>query len=159
LVACLGAAACKGAPSTPDANCASAGSATVTGTFLGAAFTAKDAIVFRGTSNVIAFTDYAGACALANAQKANSQVISFDLFTAPVAVGTVSGAALDVQYATFDATCNSPSGESGTGSVTITAIDACGAATGTFDVTLNGDHATGSFAAAACSPPTATGCH
>jgi hypothetical protein len=75
------------------------------------------------------------------------------LNTTSFAVGTVSvGANLDVQYATYDATCNSPAGESATsGSVTITSVDTC-KVVGTFDVTLNTDHVTGSFTAPNCIP-------
>lgn len=147
-------------PDGADATgCSADGSGSVTGTLLGATVAVKDAIVLRGSSNFIALTDYAGACALANAAKANSSVLSFDFFAAPFAVGTVDvGAALDVQYASFDATCNSSAGESSTGgSVTITNVTPCGIEA-TYDVTLNNDHVTGSFTAANCSPPQMTGC-
>lgn len=131
-----------------------AGSGTVTGTLLGNTLAAKDAISSsaNGTS-FIAITDYTSTCADGlNNLKANSSALLFDFPATPtLSVGTVNvGAAVDVAYATYNATCNSPTGESSTGgSVTITAVTAC-SVQGTFDVTLNTDHVTGSFTAPVC---------
>ncbi len=146
-----------------DSGCsASVGSATVTGTLLGNTLAAKDSISNPGNGTpYVIITDYANACSVGlNNIKKNSSGLLFDfLTTSTIAVGTVNvGADLDVQYATYDATCQSNTGESSTsGSVTITKADSC-AIQGTFDVTLSNDHVTGSFTAPNCaSPPSDAG--
>jgi hypothetical protein len=151
-----GAATDGGADASADSGaCGSAvGSATVTGTLLGNTLAAKDAISNPGNGTpFIVITDFSGVCALGlNNLKASSSGFLFDfLKTTAISVGTVNvGSDLDVQYATYDSTCSSPAGESSTGgSVTITKADACGVE-GTFDVTLNNDHVTGSFTAPTC---------
>lgn len=141
-----------------DSGCGSSiGSATVTGTLLGNPLAAKDSISNPGNGTpYVIITDYANACSLGlNNLKKNSSGLLFDfLTTATITTGTVNvGTDLDVQYATYDNTCNSPAGESSTsGSVTITQADAC-TIKGTFDVTLNNDHVTGSFTAPNCASP------
>ncbi len=153
----------KDASSNDAANdsgsCSAIGSGTVTGTLLGNTLAAKDAISsLGGGTPYVVVTDFSGACALGNNLKANSSGLLFDFLTSSsFTVGTVNvGAALDVQYATYDATCNSPTGESSTsGSVTITSVDSC-KVVGTFDVTLNNDHVTGSFTAPNCVPSVAS---
>jgi len=136
-------------------SCGSAvGSASVTGTLLGNTLAAKDAVSNPGNGTpFVVITDFSGVCAMGlnNLKKSSSGLLFDFLTTSTISVGTVNvGADLDVQYATYDATCNSPAGESSTGgSVNITKADAC-TIEGTFDVTLNSDHVTGSFKAPNC---------
>jgi|HubBroStandDraft_1064217.scaffolds.fasta_scaffold06692_11 hypothetical protein len=60
------------------------------------------------------------------------------------------------QYAACDKACMA-TGESATGgSVHVTQANACGA-TGTFDLVLDSDHVTGSFAAPTCNPAATDG--
>lgn len=135
------------------------GTATVSGTMQGATLAAKDAVVIKGAGDtVIGITDFAGACALGNSLKKNSNVVSFDFIGAALTPGTVQvGSSLSVQYAAFDQSCNSPNGESATaGSVTITGVSAC-AVSGAFDVNFGSDHITGSFKAAACTAANGAG--
>jgi len=144
------------ADTTNDNNsCSPVGSGSVTGTFFGHMLMTKDAISsLGGGTPYILITDFAGVCALGNNLKANSSGLLFDFLTASAfTVGMVNfGTDLDVSYATYDATCNSLQGESATaGSVTITSVDTC-KVVGTFDVTLNADHVTGSFSAPNCIP-------
>ena len=152
--------ACSPSPQNGDAGtdassdgggCGNA-SASVNGTMLGVTLSAKDAIYAPGSSNFVIVGDFAGLCALGNDLKASSNVLVFDFYGTAPAPGTVQvGAALDVQFAEYDQTCGSPAGESASsGSVTITKSDSCGVE-GTFDVTLNSDHVTGSFTAPTCS--------
>ncbi len=133
---------------------ATTGTATVTGTLLGNTLTALDAVSNPGGGTpFVVITSWANVCSLGlNSIKKNGSGLLFDFLNTPtVTVGTFPvGANLDVQYATYDATCSSPTGESSTGgSVTITKADSCGIQ-GTFDVTLNNDHVTGSFNAPNC---------
>jgi hypothetical protein len=95
--------------------------------------------------------------------KANSKVIDLHFTgTAPLATGTymAGGNGFDAQFATYDATCNSPSGESaGGGQVVVTQVDT--SIKGTFDLYFNSDHVTGSFDVSNCTisaPDAATFC-
>jgi hypothetical protein len=150
-----------GGPSQADhgdsGSCSASGTASLTGTLLGDTFVPKDAVFYRfGTSSDIVMTDFADTCAIAGSSnlKANSNVLLLHILQGTLQTGTlpIGSSTVDAQFANFDSTCNSPKGESaGGGSVTITAVDGCGV-TGTFDLTLNSDHVTGSFRAAACAP-------
>jgi hypothetical protein len=147
---------------TDSGNCGTiASSATVTGTLLGTTLTAKDAIAtVTGSSHFIIIGDFAGICSLKDMElKASSNLLVFDYFAAAFPVGMKStGPMLNVQYAFYDAMCGSPKGESASsGSVTITKSDGC-VVEGTFDVTLNNDHVTGSFKAPWCAMASGSGC-
>jgi hypothetical protein len=61
-----------------------------------------------------------------------------------------------VQFAEFDATCNSPNGESGSGTVTITSASGS-SLSGTYSFTLNADSISGSFVAPNCVGAPGTG--
>ena len=144
------------APSDTGSQCKLTGGGTITGTLLGQTLTPKDAISYQsGGMLVIGIADYAGACALGNNLKANSNVLAITYTgttplptNTPIDVTTVQG--LDAQYAQYDAQCGSPQGESVTGgTITLTELDACGAV-GSFDLTFNTDHVTGSFSAPNC---------
>ena len=141
---------------TDTGSCAQTGSATVVGTFVGNSLVPKDAIATEGPGLVIA--DFSGICALGQNRKANANELLFEFLGATAfTTGTVNvGNNLNVQYAQFDATCNATENEAATsGSVTITSVTSCGVV-GTFDVTLNSDHVTGSFTAANCIPSVAS---
>lgn len=140
------------APASDSAGGCGNAAAVVNGTMLGVTLSAKDATYAPGSSNFVILGDFTGICALGNDLKASSNVLVFDFYGTAPAPGTIQvGAALDVQFAEYNQTCNSPAGESASsGSVTITKADSCGVE-GTFDVTLNSDHVTGSFTAPTCS--------
>jgi hypothetical protein len=123
----------------------------VSGTLLGAPFSAADAVAYPSSdsSGFVVITDFASACSFVgtNDAKASSKVLSFDFLQTPIATGTFDTAAVDVQYAVFDANCHSPYGEStDSGTVTIASVGS-GTVTGTFDLTFGTDHVTGSFTA------------
>jgi hypothetical protein len=115
--------------------------------------TPGDAQLSVGEGTLVAISDWSGACALGlNAVKQNGKAVVFDFsHISTLTAGTFNvGPQVDVQYATYDQTCGSPTGESATGgTVTITTVDAC-SASGTFDVTLNQDHISGTFTARKC---------
>jgi hypothetical protein len=110
-------------------------------------------MLFRKRLASWTIVDFSGACAHpANALKATSNVldIHFDGSSAPQPGTFTAPGMVDVQYAFYDQTCNTPFGESAnSGTVTLTRADACGLV-GTFDVTMSNDHVTGSFAAPPC---------
>jgi hypothetical protein len=138
------------------------GAGTVNGTLQGLSFSVGDAISLTRNGHEIAITDYGGACTTANSVKANSNVLVFFFAATAFATGTYAvggNGGVSVQYAHYDATCNSPNGESATsGSVVITGITDSGVS-GTFDVTFATDHITGTFDASTCTPPgTQQGC-
>ncbi len=149
--------ACSG--SSGGSSSTATGSATVTGKLLGAALNAQDAVAVTSASQpYILITDFSGACALGTGNlRKNSSGLDFN-FTGPIKVGTFKAPSdVDVQYATYDSTCNSSKGESSTdGTVTITSVDSSGVK-GTFKLTLNSDQISGSFDAAACSPAQTSG--
>ena len=143
-----------GSPSTGQS-----GTCTVSGTIQGSSFDARDctsgATVAGGqyTTDIV-LTDFLGACGVvgASALKASSKIIDLH-FTGntPLAVGTykANGAGLDAQFATYNATCNSPSGGSATGGqILVTAI--APSIKGTFDLYFSGDHLTGWFDVSSC---------
>ncbi len=144
--------------SSESSGCNVTASATINGTFLGSTLTPKDEIAYEShpTSQyevVVGVSDYNPACSLANDNKANSSAMAIIYSdTTPLVPATIDLAKTNVlfaQYTKFDATCQS-TGESATsGTVTFTRVDACGVV-GTFDLTFNADHVTGSFAAPAC---------
>ncbi|MGH7439581.1 MAG: hypothetical protein ACRENE_28155, partial [Polyangiaceae bacterium] len=74
-------------------------------------------------------------------------------FILPAPASAVTYASVHVQFAEFDATCNSPAGESGMGTVDLTGVGA-GSLKGTFSFSLNGDTITGNFDAPTCDVPT-----
>jgi hypothetical protein len=140
------------------------GSATINGTFnvdnngtpVTETLVAKDAIVASQSGGFgIIIGDYSGICAVGFANtKASSNVLTINTMpglTLDLAAGTFSvGTDLEVAYTNFDSSCGSPYGETATGgTVVITSVGADNA-TGTFDITLNTDHITGSFDAAMC---------
>jgi hypothetical protein len=143
-----------------DSGSCPASAATLTGTLLGNTMAVKDAMSTSDSNgSFVVLTDFANVCAIGpNNLKANSSTLLFSLLSGATsfAVKTYNVPVdVDVAYATWDATCGSPNGESSTGgTVTITKADACGVV-GTFDVTLNTDHVTGSFTAPACAPAAA----
>jgi hypothetical protein len=145
-------AACGGDPkSGPGSTCTDAGTASVSGTLLGNAFAARDAVAFPtgASSGFIIVTDFSGACTYVGTTdaKASSNVISFDFAKTAIAAGTFDTTSVEVQYAQFDAKCSSPQGESASsGSVTISSADSK-TVTGTFDLVFSSDHVTGSFTA------------
>ena len=102
----------------------------------------------------VVITDFAGACRVvsSNALYANSKVIDLHFRGSGVLQpGTYNAGSngLFPQYATFDARCSSPSGESaGGGSVVVTSV--APTITGTFDLFFNSDHVTGTFDAPIC---------
>jgi len=136
----------------------SSGSATLTGTILGSSFTPEDAISEVGSnSTFVILTSFSAVCAVAmsdpNATKANSSNLVFD-FYGDATVGTFSVPnQMDIQFAHFDATCNSPSGESASGgTVTVTQVNAT-EIDGTFDLFMDSattGHITGTFSAPSC---------
>jgi hypothetical protein len=135
-------AACSGSGSGP----ASAGSASVSGTLLGKTFTPVDAASFiSGGMVTVVLYDAPGLCTelVANGIKANSNALVFNLPSA--AAGMYS--AVNVQFAEYDSTCNSPAGESGSGTVTITSASSI---SGTYSFFLNADTVTGNFVAPNC---------
>ncbi len=106
------------------------------------------------TTDVV-LADFANICGIlsSNALKANSNVLDFH-YSAKTALVAGNYPAqtgpLDAQYANYDATCNSPKGESASGGmVTITQIDST-QIVGSLDLTFNTDHVTGSFTAPVC---------
>jgi hypothetical protein len=132
------------------------GSATLSGTLLGASFTPADALSFQDSGQTtVAMTNYANACSYTsvNNNKANSSYLAIT-FLNGVAVGTFNAPSdIDVQFANLDATCSSPTGESAaSGTVTVSKEDNTGV-NGTFDLMMGsstGDHITGSFTAPNC---------
>ena len=153
LVGCAATAvvgvACSSSSSGPEAP-----GNDVRGTMAGRSLDAKDSLSYTdGTSTFIAIGDYPAMCTFVTARKSLSNVLVLDIGMSALKAGTFKlggDTAVSAQYAFYDLSCNSPSGESAsTGSVTITRADANGAA-GTFDVTMNGDHVTGSFNAPTC---------
>jgi hypothetical protein len=138
-------------PSGPS----TAGSGSVQGTLLGKAFTPVDAasLTANGMVTVVLY-DASGLCGelTTNGVKPNSSALSFVLPTA--ASGTYNS--VNVQFVEFDATCNSPAGESGSGSVTVTASSAS-SLSGKFLFMLNSDLIAGSFVAPTCTGVPGTG--
>ena len=145
-------------------------SATLTGTMLGQTLTPKDAVSFQAHTTqyeaVVAITDFTGTCALGNDFKASSNVLSMVYLSnttplVPAKFDLTQSSVWDAQYAQYDATCQSPQGESSTsGTITITSVDACGIV-GSYDLMLNNDHVTGTFTAPNCDNPAdggAAGC-
>ena len=146
-------AAC-GSPS--GATAAASGSVTVHGTLLGKTFTPVDVTSYTQDALVyFVISDAPGVCAdlVASTVKASSSTLFF--YIPDVTVGMTYGGR-SVQFAEFDATCNSPAGESGSGTVTITAASAT-SVRGTFAFTLNSDSVTGTFVAPSCAGPPGTG--
>jgi hypothetical protein len=144
-------AAC-GSPSGGSAG--AGGSASVSGTLLGKTFAATDAASYSsGGSVTVVLSDAAGVCSEVETSgvKPGSSALAITLPVATASVTTYT--AVEVQFAEFDATCNSPAGESGSGSVTITAATAS-SLSGTFSFYLNADTITGSFVAPTCTPGT-----
>jgi hypothetical protein len=146
------------APPGDGNTCNIQASATINGTFLGQTLSPKDAIAFQTHPSqyevVVGVTDYAGACGFGNDVKASSNVFAIiyqsNTPLVPATIDLSNTNVLFVQYTQFDATCNSPQGESASsGTVTFSTVDACGV-TGSFDVTLNSDHVTGTFSAPTC---------
>jgi hypothetical protein len=125
------------------------GSARVSGQLLGKTFAPVDAASYED-SGAFSFVlyDERGVCAelMANTVKANSSAV---VFTVPDVTVGKTFPDVNAQFAEFDASCNSPAGESGYGSVTITASDAA-SVSGTFSFTLNGDTISGGFVAPTC---------
>jgi hypothetical protein len=136
--------------SSPNGSSAGAsGSGSVSGTLLGKTFTAADAASYGANGIVmVVLSDASGVCGelATNGVKPNSSAL---VFTLPAAAGGARYDSVNVQFAEFDATCNSPAGESGSGSVTVTAATAS-SVSGTFSFSLNSDSITGSFVAPTC---------
>ena len=139
---------------------ASKGKCSVSGTLLGSSFDAQDCTIFTtghagAYATDLVITDFSGACGVVaeNSVKAHSKVIDAhfggvsSLTTGTYAVGSNG---IDAQFVTFDATCNSPTGESGGGTILVT--QASPSISGTFDLYFNADHVTGSFDVTSCSP-------
>jgi hypothetical protein len=145
--------------SPSDGNsCVTTAAANVTGLLLGKPFNAQDSVAFETHTTqyevIVGITDYKGACGLGNDVKANSNAIAFIYQdTTPLVPATIDIAqtnTLSAQFTEFNATCQSPAGESASsGTITFTRVDSC-AVTGTFDLMFNADHATGSFASPVC---------
>jgi hypothetical protein len=143
---------------TDTGGCNVTASATIVGTFLGSTLSPKDEIAYEShpTSQyevVVGVSDYSPACSLGNDNKANSSAMAIIYSdTTPLVPATIDltkTSVLFAQYTKFDATCQS-TGESATsGTVTFTRVDSCGVV-GTFDLTFNADHVTGSFSAPVC---------
>jgi hypothetical protein len=83
----------------------------------------------------------------------NTSSLVLRLPSAPAAM-TYSG--VEVQFSEFDGTCNASNGESGSGTVTLTAASAS-SVSGTFQLYLNADTITGSFVAPTCAVDAGTG--
>jgi hypothetical protein len=95
------------------------------------------------------FYDATGVCGdylLGRNVRRNSSVLLFYIQDATVGYAYQN---TDVAFAQFDATCNSPSGVVGSGTVTLTAVSAS-SISGDFSFTLNADTITGSFVAPTC---------
>jgi hypothetical protein len=158
----MGLFACAAAMSMVGVACSSSSSAesgpanVVTGAMVGRTLDAKDAVSYTsGTSTFVAIGDYSGMCAFGTALKSESNVLVFEFGTATLAAGKIAFGAdpsLKVKFTYYDTVCNGSVGETssqGAGSVTVTKADSKGAS-GTFDVTINGDHVTGKFDAPTC---------
>src|SRR5258708_36234434 len=98
------------------ATCAAAGSASVSGTLLGATFSARNAVAYpsSASSGFVVVTDFSGECSFVgtNDLKPSSNALVFDFLNTATATGTFDTTAVDVQYAAYDAKCKSPQGES-----------------------------------------------
>ncbi len=139
---------------------------TVTGSFLGAPLIVADCVSTvvatpSGTTTDVVIVDFASVCGYVHrdALHGGSKVLDVHFSGAAVTPGTYDTPTgpVSVQFANYDATCGSPSGESASsGTVTITRNDGTGIV-GSFDVMLNADHATGTFNAPPCTPGTADG--
>jgi hypothetical protein len=143
--------ACGTSTSSSPPGSPGSGSGSVSGTLLGKTFTPKDAAsVTNGGTVTVVLADASGICSdlMSTAVTANSSALVMML---PAAVSGMKYSGVNVQFAEFDATCNSPSGESGSGTVTITSANA-GSISGTFAFSLNSDSITGSFVAPTCAP-------
>jgi hypothetical protein len=138
--------------------------ATVNGTLRGKALVVGDvfSVLHLATPDsgaqdtvTVGIVDYRGACALRPTQalKASSNILALHLMgNVPVSPGvyTVPTTAT-AQFATYDAACNVSGEDATVGTITVASSNACGLA-GTLDLTLAGDHVTGSFTAPNCAP-------
>jgi hypothetical protein len=137
--------------------CVSQGQAAVTGSLLGSAFSAKDAIeIFDSTKNeyTLQIADYASACSFGTGAHAGSSVISIvykNTELTSTAYDVTNTAGLSVSYVEYDATCTASKAEAAvSGSVTFGKLDKCGAQ-GTLDLMFGADHVTANFTASVCS--------
>ncbi|MBV8757492.1 MAG: hypothetical protein JO257_09465 [Deltaproteobacteria bacterium] len=133
------------------------GSATVSGTLSGSAFSAMDAYSLTNRDNGavgIDIFDFSGACALGANEKASSRTLGIISRIPAVSSGTYDVTTdLYVQYVARDATCGASIQETATaGTVTFSRIDASGIK-GTFDVTFSAGEVTGMFDAPTCVGP------
>jgi hypothetical protein len=141
------------------AACPDQGSASLTGSFLGATLSAKDAIeVFDAVEDKYTFeiTDYAGACSLGNNVHASSNVVAI-VYEKPMLSSSTydvtQTAGLSVGRAQYDATCKASKSDMATsGTVTFTDLGTC-SAKGSFDLVFGTDHVTATFTASVCSVP------
>jgi hypothetical protein len=125
----------------------------VSGTLLGKAFTPVEAASYEvsveaGVGFTVVLYDAPGLCSelATNGIKANSNALVIDL---PGAASGMTYSGVSVQFTEFGATCNSPNGESGSGTVTITSASA-DSLSGTYSFALNADSITGNFIAPNC---------
>jgi hypothetical protein len=139
------------------------GEATMTGTLLGKSFTPVDAVSATNTTGgttttTIVFTDFAGACDMLQGDVigGSSDILSFTFTgSSPLGTGTFSvtaptrGTTAEGHFAEFTV-CGSTAAEStSAGTITVTGVDSSGI-TGTFDLTFESDHVTGTFTAPTC---------
>lgn len=106
LCAVVALAACGGSSATAPNG---VGDATISGTFQGASFDAKDAISYTGDANTVAIVDFAGLCSfgLADAKAgAKYLYLTFTSGTFPLGASN-EGTAVEAQVDINDADCNS----------------------------------------------------
>jgi hypothetical protein len=147
----------QGAGGPIDADvCVSQGHAAVTGSLVGSAFSAKDAIeVLDSTKDeyTLEIADYANACSFGTGVHASSSVITIvykNTELSSVAYDVTQTEGLSVSYVEYDATCKaSKTVAAVSGSVTFGKLDKCGAE-GTLDLMFGTDHVTASFTTSVC---------
>jgi len=142
--------------------CAVQGRASITGSLLGSAFSAKDAVeIFVATEAKykIEITDYASACSLGESLHQGSHVISIGYTNPLLSSGTfdvTKTEGMSADYAQYDATCKASKSEAASsGTITFTRVDTCGAE-GSFDLVFGADHVTATFTASVCSVTSGT---
>jgi hypothetical protein len=168
-VAVLGGSACSSSSSGGGGS----GSASVTGTIQGATVPSNDAVGLSSVASNNGVTEAAvgvivtsvnNACGVlqdhGNPANATALVVEVAAMGSSVATGTYnivsSGFGATASYAAQDQNCNTTLNETASsGTVTISS-NSGSSVSGTFDLTFDGDHLTGSFTAPICSYSTST---
>ncbi len=135
--------------------CDASPSATVAGLLHGSTIHAKAASFFppqAGLPGYLVVSDSAEECAAAEkgASKANSMNLVFDFMSWPPKVG--ENPTKQISFVHYGASCVISEDSQLNGTLTISKYGGC-SLIGTFDVTSNGDHATGQFTAIVCGTP------